>query len=277
AAVASSALQWIAGISIISLALILVNVALAVLVRWWARCSHPEIHTPSVVTGSVKAVSVDAPNVWQRLAFGLGWAFLGLTALLILARPWYRAWGSTAIERAESIPGQERDLEPRYRLDHAVTVHAPAERVWPWVAQIGQDRAGFYSYDWLERAFGDNIVNADSIVPAWQERSVGELVRATQPNYMRGRFGRDLGWRVSHWDPPRVMVLRQWGAFSVRVIDDSTSRVVVQTRGAGEYSLSTLLVAPFSFYILEPAHFIMERGMLMGIKERAERAVAARG
>ncbi|MEO7962632.1 MAG: hypothetical protein ABIT38_01850, partial [Gemmatimonadaceae bacterium] len=42
AAVASSALQWIAGISIISLALILVNVALAVLVRWWARCSHPE-------------------------------------------------------------------------------------------------------------------------------------------------------------------------------------------------------------------------------------------
>ena len=43
------------------------------------------------------------------------------------------------------------------------------------MAQIGQDRGGFYSYDWLERAFGDDVHNADSLVPAWQQRKVGVL------------------------------------------------------------------------------------------------------
>lgn len=270
AAVASCALQWIAGISVLSIFGIALSILLAMLVRWWARCAHPEIHTPTMATSEYPAVYPDRPNNLQRLWSAVAWCALAYTALLIVARPWHQAWGASAIERAETIPGAPRDVATKYRVDHAITVQAPSTRVWPWIAQLGQDRAGFYSYDWLERAFGDEIANADSLVPAWQERHVGELVRATQPNFMRGRFGRDLGWRITHWNPPHAMVLDQWGQFSVRAIDDSTSRILVQTRGAGEYSWRTLLITPISFYVLEPAHFIMERRMLMGIKERAE-------
>lgn len=277
AAVASSLLQWTAGISALAIAGIVLGIVLAMLVRWWARCAHPEIHTPTLVTSEMPVVTLDRPNYWQRLGHGAASVMLVWTALLVAARPWQQRWGSTADERAASIPGVAIDAQTRYRIDHAVTVRAPAERVWPWVAQIGQDRAGFYSYDWLERAFGDRIANADSLVPEWQSRSVGELVRATQPDYLNGRFGRDLGWKITHWNPPYDMVLAQWGAFRVSAIDDSTSRLLVQTRNPGEYSVRMLFIAPISFYLLEPVHFIMERGMMLGIKRRAERAVAARG
>ena len=70
------------------------------------------------------------------------------------------------------------------------TIRAPADSVWPWVAQIGQDRAGFYSHSILENLFGAEIKNSDSLVPAWQHRGVGELVRAVPPNYFGGRFGK---------------------------------------------------------------------------------------
>lgn len=276
AAIASMLVQWRGGLSVLAGAGILLSVVLAMLVRWWARCAHPEIHTPTMVTSEMPVVTRDRPNYWQHLWHGGAWVILTWTALLVALRPWHQTWGSTLGERAESIPGVALDARTRYRVDHGITVHAPADSVWPWVAQMGQDRAGFYSYDWLERAFGDHIANSDSLVPQWQRRAVGELVRATQPDYLNGRFGRDLGWKITHWNPPHEMVLAQWGAFRVRAIDDSTSRVLVQARGPGDYSFRMLFISPLSFYFVEPAHFIMERGMLLGIKARAERKVASR-
>ena len=158
------------------------------------------------------------------------------------------------------------------RVSSRITIAAPADSVWPWVAQIGQDRAGFYSYDVLERMFGVRIRNADSIVPAWQQRQVGELVRCCQPGYLGGIFGDTLGWRVDSIEPGRLIALENWGAFVVTPIDSTTSRFHVRQRNAGPPTFVGNLIAPVGWLIFEPAHFIMQRGMLRGVKARAERS-----
>jgi hypothetical protein len=194
--------------------------------------------------------------------------FVGYLAILVVSRPWHMRWGVTNTELRSTLPGDSvQALVSRYRIDHGVTINAPVDSVWAWVAQLGQDRAGFYSYDWLERLIGDDIENVNRVVPAWGERQVGDLVRATQPDYLGGRFGRDLGWRIDQFEPNRVMVLHGWGAFIVQPAGERTTRLIVRTRGDGKPNVA---LAPLGFLVFEPAHFIMERGMLLGIKARAE-------
>ena len=189
---------------------------------------------------------------------------------LVLLRPWHMHWGVTRAELATRLPGDELVSTTGYRVDHGITIHAPADSVWPWLAQIGQDRGGFYSYSWLERLAGDPVHNADRVVPEWQSIQVGDLVRAAPPNYLGGAFGRDLGWRVTRIVPRRALVLDGWGAFVVVPVDDSTSRLLIRTRGEGKLTLTSVPLAAISLLVFEPAHFIMERGMLRGIKQRAE-------
>jgi hypothetical protein len=84
--------------------------------------------------------------------------------------------------------------------------------------QIGQGRGGFYSYDGLERAPSADIHSASRIVPEWQHRTVGHLMRAVPPDWLRGRFGREIGWRVAAVQPDCALVLKGWGAFVLRPI-----------------------------------------------------------
>lgn len=189
---------------------------------------------------------------------------------LVLLRPWHMRWGVTPAELAMPLPGDELVSTGAYRIDHGITIRAPADSVWPWLAQIGQDRGGFYSYSWLERLVGDPVHNADRIVPEWQSIQVGDLVRAVPANYLGGVFGRDVGWRVTKIVPRRALVLEGWGAFVIVPVDDSTSRLLVRTRGEGKPTFTAVPLSAFSLLVFEPAHFIMERGMLRGIKQRAE-------
>ena len=196
---------------------------------------------------------------------------IGYLTTVLAFRPVQMRWGVTDTELALRLTGDSSNGWSAYRIDHGITIHAPADSVWPWLAQIGQDRAGFYSYSWLERLAGDPIHNADRILPEWQSLAVGDLVRAAPPDYLGGIFGRDLGWRVTQLVPGRAIVLDGWGSFVVSALDDSTSRLLVRTRGDGKPSLAGVPLATFGLLVFEPAHFIMERGMLRGIKERAER------
>ena len=203
-------------------------------------------------------------------AAATAWMLLGWLALVIGSRPWYTAWGVSDAERMMTLPGDELVPEAHYRMDHAVTVEAPADSVWPWLVQIGQDRAGFYSYDNLERLVGDDIRNADRIHPEWQQRGVGDFVRAAQPGYLGGRLGSALGWRVVQLEPGRALVLENWGALVVEPLGAYSSRLHVRTRGAGNPSLAGVALGPVSLLVYEPAHFIMQRRMLLGIRDRAE-------
>lgn len=220
---------------------------------WW--------NVPSIAPAPV------VPRFLQRLLL----VFIVYVAVVIGLRPWYSSWGTTRSEQQMVLIGDPPLGESHYRIDHAVTINAPVDSVWPWLVQIGQDRAGFYSYDWLERAFGADIHNANAIVPAWQQRKRGDMVRAAQPNYLGGLFGRNLGWRVRELEPGRAMVLAKWGAFVLDPIDAHTTRMHIRTRGPGVPTLGGIALTPVSLLFFEPAHFIMERGMLLGLKSRAEK------
>jgi hypothetical protein len=211
---------------------------------------------------------------WLRVfGSGFGVAIVFYASVVVASRPWIMRWGSTDDELRAALPGDELVEPPvRYAIQHAVTIDAPPSEVWPWLVQIGQDRAGFYSYDWLERLFGTGIHNAERIVPEWQQRAAGDSVFATPSSYLG--TAAHLGWRVSKVEPGRLLVLDKWGAFIVVPAGDGASRLIVRTRGGGTTSKLDLLLAPFGVFVFEPAHFIMERRMLLGIKELVERSAA---
>src|SRR5207248_2313440 len=95
---------------------------------------------------------------------------------LLTVRPWHHRWGATSEVNTKQLPGDELVPQPEIQSTRAITVNAPAEEVWPWLAQVGQDRGGFYSYEWLENLAGCQMRNADRIHPEWQHREVGETV-----------------------------------------------------------------------------------------------------
>src|SRR4051794_10385237 len=99
-----------------------------------------------------------------------------VAAYATVGRPLMLHWGATCEELHTRLPGD--DLVPGRAIQstRAITVEAPVAAVWPWLAQLGQDRAGFYSYEALENLAGCEIHNADEIHPEWQERARGETV-----------------------------------------------------------------------------------------------------
>ncbi|MEO8453457.1 MAG: hypothetical protein ABI647_26980, partial [Gemmatimonadota bacterium] len=242
-----------------------VGIAIDLVILWWLLTPAPTLaRDPSAAPVPARR------RLRSRVARVVRVGFVGYLALVLVTRPWHSQWGTTDQERRAPLPGDATVPDAHYRIDHAVTIKAPADSVWRWLVQIGQDRAGFYSYDWLERLVGADIHNADRIVPEWQHRAVGDLVRAVAADYLGGRLGREVGWRVSEIVPGQALVLDKWGAFAVLPVDSATSRLYVRLRGPGIPSLATIPLAPFGLFVFEPIHFIMERGMLLGIKTRAE-------
>lgn len=195
--------------------------------------------------------------------------FVAWLGLVSVTAPWHRFWGSTAGELDMVLPGDgPPDAVPTYWIQHAVTIHAPAQTVWPWLAQLGTGRAGFYSYDFLERAFGIDVHNADRVHPEWQDIHNGGLVVAAPAGYLG--IDHPIGWRLSEVEPGHAMVLENWGAFVLDPVDAHTTRFIVRTRNSQPPNLMGLAMSWFGLVTFEPTHFVMERGMLLGVKERAE-------
>lgn len=203
----------------------------------------------------------------RTLRVGVPAALAALLALYLIALvPWMERWGTTAAEWTASLPGDELAPSPTHQSTRAITVRAPAAETWRWLVQIGEDRAGFYSYDWLENLFGARIRNANVVHPAWQTLREGDLVRAVPNGYLGGVLDDTPGWRVASIEPGRWFVLRGWGVFLVRPVDAATSRVIVRTRFRDETWWGPVITA----LAFEPVHFVMERRMLVGIRDRAE-------
>ena len=207
--------------------------------------------------------------IWHIVGWTVSIVALAYVAAVAFMRPVYLHWGTTAAERLAVLPGDENAVGARYRVDHGITIRAPADSIWPWLAQLGQDRGGFYSYSVLERIFGDRVTNANRIHPEWQAIAAGDTVRATQQDYFGGRLG-TLGWKVTAVIPGRALLLEHWGAFVLQPIDSNTTRLFIRTRGDGWASLPRLFLGPLNVFVFEPAHFIMQRGMMRGIRDRAE-------
>lgn len=189
-------------------------------------------------------------------------------ALAVVAWPIHRAWGSTSEEHVMTLPGDPAARNRSLEVQHAVTINARPEQVWPWLVQLGQDRAGFYSYDWLERAFGADVHNVTEIRPEWQHRQAGDLVRATQPHYMGGLFGAQPGWVVKDVQANRALVLNYWGAFVLEPAAGGKTRFIIRSKMGNERVPAWM--AALDMMAFETPHFIMERKMMLRIKSLAE-------
>jgi hypothetical protein len=261
-----------------------VAASVVALVAGWSTASWWGLAIDAVILGATVAArnsrlpplfSNDAPLPvpWRGRRILVEAVAVGIVAYVGVATalwPWHRTWGSTVAEQFMPLPGDDVIRDPAHELMHGITIDAPPEAVWPWLAQIGQDRAGFYSYDWLERAFLVNVHNAEEIRPEWQHQAAGGFVRATQPDYLSGVFGPDLGWRITHFDPPRAMVLQYWGAFVLQPTSDGRTRLLIRSAMGGPDT--PVWAAGLTFTVFELPHFIMQRKMMLGIKDRAERS-----
>jgi hypothetical protein len=199
-----------------------------------------------------------------------------VSVFFVVVRPWYLGWGATAAERIRTLPGDVLVPDAPEQETRAITVQAPAEQVWPWVAQLGQDRGGFYSYELLEDLVGCEMENRHYLDPTLQRWHVGDKLWMCPPH----KFGGLGHATLAMLEPGRVLVFstRQIGTplsappdgtwtFVVEPIDATASRLLVRGRAAGGLSL---LGTAFDWAIFEPAHFTMERKMMEGIKAHAE-------
>ncbi len=196
-------------------------------------------------------------------------------AHLRFVNPRIKRWGATDAELARQWPGDDFvDRRAKSHSTRAITIDAPADAVWPWLAQIGQERGGFYSYTVLENLVGAGMRNADDVVAGWQGREVGDIVWLGRPD----RFGGKAYQRVASVEPGRSLALtgeRSWQelqhggrarecwTFTLEPVDERTARLVVHSLGRHVDPLFDLI------------HFVMERKMMLGIKARAEAAATA--
>jgi hypothetical protein len=202
-------------------------------------------------------------------------------------RPWHLRWGATRLETGEPLPGDELVPNPRLSATRAIDIEAPASDVWPWLAQLGQGRGGFYSYTRLEKLAGAGIENADRVLPEFQDIKEGDIIRLApeqkagggpvmtvarvEPNRLLLMFARvdTESWNpVNESDPqPENYAMLSWNMF-LQPVGDKATRLIVRSRFDWSPSASNYITWRI---LTEPAHFIMERAMLLGIKARAEK------
>ena len=164
-----------------------------------------------------------------------------------------RRWGATDDAVNLTLPGDELVSHADLTATRAITIHATATQVWPWIAQLGQGRGGFYSYDFLENLVGCDIHSADRIVPEWQRIDIGAEVRLAP----------EVALSVALVVPARALVLRggipmgntappyhfTW-AFVLRETANRTSRLVVRERYGYTRRWAPMLVEPVQFISL---------------------------
>jgi hypothetical protein len=177
-------------------------------------------------------------------------------------------WGATREELRGPLPGDELIARADLQSTRGISIRTVPAEVWPWIAQLGQGRGGFYSYDALENLLGYDLHSADTVVARWQRVEVGDQVRLAP----------EVALRVARVDPGRALVLSggiplgplpapydfTWAFVLVPGADGST-RLVVRERYAYHRWWAGLVVEPVEF-----VSFAMSARMLRGIKRRAE-------
>jgi hypothetical protein len=184
-------------------------------------------------------------------------------------RRWMGRWGTTSSDLSRVMAGDGLLVNATYSGTMAVIVDAQPEHIWPWLVQMGYQRGGLYSYDWLDRFFGYlDRPSATRILPEFQHLGVGDKIP----------LGRGPSWPVASIEPNCALVLdmRNMGGFEwvwqfgLYTVDEKRTRLVSRSRVRTQTAWARLAT-----YAIEPAGFLMTRRMLLGLKHRAEALRAA--
>jgi len=179
-------------------------------------------------------------------------------------RRWMSRWGTTPSDLTRVMAGDSLLVEPTYSGTMAVSVNARPEDIWPWLVQIGYQRGGLYSYDWLDQLFGYlDRPSATRILPEFQHLAVGDVIP----------LERGPSWPVAVIEPGRALVLDMrnlvgfdwvW-QFGLYPVDEQRTRLVSRSCVRTQAVWARLFTK-----VIEPAGFLMTRRMLLGLKQRAE-------
>ena len=239
----------------------------------WMRPIHALMQTTQLRHLAARAEGRLPRDTALDVAAGVaGAAIMTLAWLTPFLRPLRNHWGLSEQEASSPRPGDECVPEPRWSWTHALDVDATADEIWPWIAQVVSDRAGFYSYQWLENLAHCNVRNAETIHPEWAHKVGDDLLLHPQMPPLR----------VVTVEPTRSLVAvaaadekarcsgRPWAAASWAFLLEPRSaggcRVVSRFRSACSDDLATRLMQGPA--LLEPVGFAMDRRMLLGIRDR---------
>jgi len=221
--------------------------------RWSSNCSSPQRTT--MTTGARRALA------WS--AVGAAGLMVGVLALRRLPR----SVEAVADEPTRRLPGDELIAYPVGSLTNAVTIHAAPREVWPWLAQMGAGRGGWYSYDRLDNG-GEH--SAIRIIPQFQHLT-RDMIFPALPGAIDGftvaSFEHEQ-FLVLGWKAPDGSWLVTW-TFVLQILRDGATRLIVRVRGGAGYRFHGM---PWSVarIIVPTVHFVMERKQLLGIAKRAE-------
>ncbi len=197
---------------------------------------------------------------------------------LFFFRPLLLNWGARSSEIANSYPCEDRLSRARILSTHVVEVHAPARQVWPWLVQIGQDRAGFYTYDFLEKALGTGISNANRLEPSWQQLHAGDKIKLArgmeglevaaidQGHYFTLNADSRTGKSPFPIRSSRFYFAIVWTFYLSEESPDQTRLIARWRADWGD----NWIFSAVSYGLVEWGAFIMERRMLMAIRDLAE-------
>jgi hypothetical protein len=200
---------------------------------------------------------------------------LGLYLMVaFLVRPFLASWGASAEDMRAPLAGDDMLSTVAAQVTLAIDIDAAPEAVWPWLMQMGVDRAGFYTYTWVENALGLDVRNSDGIHPEWQGLHVGDIVAFTTAESYPS-VGRTGPW-AARLVPNEVLVMCMgpigecpgtWQLVLQRTAAGKT-RLLMRGRSGGDMPIFRRVPD----LLMDTGYLMMERKMLLGIKARAEGA-----
>jgi hypothetical protein len=190
-----------------------------------------------------------------------------------------RTYGSTSSERRQALPGDDTVTDPQVVTNHAATIDAPPDAVWPWLVQMGWGRGQWYTSRWVDRMlFPQNGPSAETIIPELQDLAVGDRVLDGPPEL-------NCGFVVASLERDHHLVLHStehlppgWAergagidfswAFVLDDLGDGRTRFRFRCRAR----LWPWWVRAVYILAMVPADFVMSRQLMHGVTRRAERA-----
>jgi hypothetical protein len=242
--------------------------------RWraaWMRGVHHVMQTAQLRNLARRAEGRMPRDDWRDVGEGLvGAVRMAGNVVTPFLRGRRARWGLDPASASRSLPGDDLVSAPRWGWTHAIEIDAPAAAVWPWVAQVGADRGGFYSYQWLENLAGCRLRNAETVHPEWAVREGQGLLLHPRVPPLRIARVEDGRCFVAHAaaDPAAQRAGNPWvdasWLFLVEPLGPGRCRFISRYRVATSGDPATRL--RFGPWLLEPIATEMDRRMLRGVR-----------
>lgn len=165
-------------------------------------------------------------------------------------------WGASETESTMNMPGDK--YAQSISSTRAININISSEAVWSYLADLGADRKGYYSYDFVEKIFGYYMAKAMN--PNNRELYLGRIIAVDSSNGVLD------GFKVIEIDNGRYFVLKNWGDFATKKINDKSTRLIIRTHETKAKNIFEKL----NNSVFDAMHYIMEKRMMLGIKDLAE-------